>query len=57
MLRPRGVDLHFEVELALVMGKGFKARGVFGSNEEEDMKVLVDAIECLYFFFSSTGVC
>lgn len=32
VLRPRGVDLHFEVELALVMGKTVRD---LGANDEK----------------------
>ena len=39
VIRPRGVDLHYEVELALVMGKTLKDFPV------EDEKGALDAIE------------
>lgn len=39
VIRPRGVDLHYEVELALVMGKTVK------DLEPKDMKGALDAIE------------
>ncbi|KAL5321197.1 hypothetical protein ACEPPN_012009 [Leptodophora sp. 'Broadleaf-Isolate-01'] len=39
VIRPRGVDLHYEVELALVMGKTVK------DLEAGDMKGALDAIE------------
>lgn len=41
VIRPRGVDLHYEVELALIMGKRVK------NLEPEDEKGALDAIECL----------
>jgi 2-keto-4-pentenoate hydratase/2-oxohepta-3-ene-1,7-dioic acid hydratase in catechol pathway len=39
-LRPKGVDLHYEVELALVMGK--KVRDL----KADDVKGALDAVEC-----------
>ena len=39
VIRPRGVDLHYEVELALVMGKTVK------DLEASDMKGALDSIE------------
>jgi len=39
VIRPRGVDLHYEVELALIMGKRVK------DVEESDEKSIFDAIE------------
>ncbi|KAH7363832.1 hypothetical protein BKA65DRAFT_489742 [Rhexocercosporidium sp. MPI-PUGE-AT-0058] len=39
VIRPRGVDLHYEVELALVMGKTVK------DLEASDMKGALDAVE------------
>lgn len=42
VVRPRGVDLHFEVELALIMGKRVK------DLEANDEKGALDAIESTY---------
>lgn len=39
MIRPRGVDLHYEVELALILGKRLK------DFNPEDEKAALDAIE------------
>lgn len=39
MIRPKGVDLHFEVELALVIGKQVK------NLEASDEKGALDAID------------
>lgn len=47
VIRPRGVDLHYEVELALVMGKRLKD---FNSADE---KAALDAIESESSFFLS----
>ncbi len=41
VLRPRGVELHYEVELALIMGK--ELRDLNEGDEERGM----DAIECI----------
>jgi acylpyruvate hydrolase len=43
VIRPRGVDLHYEVELALIMGKRVK------DIEESDVEGVFDAIESTYF--------
>lgn len=43
VLRPRGVVLHYEVELALVMG-----REVRDLEEGGDERGWVDAVECIY---------
>jgi acylpyruvate hydrolase len=40
VIRPKGVDLHFEVELAVIMGK--QVRDLQASDE----KGALDAIEC-----------
>ena len=42
MIRPRGVDLHYEVELALIMGKQVK------DLEASDEKAALDAIESMH---------
>ena len=42
MIRPRGVDLHYEVELALIIGKQVK------DLEADDEKGALDAIESIY---------
>lgn len=42
VVRPRGVDLHYEVELALVMGKELK------DYDGEDEKVALDAVESMF---------
>lgn len=42
MIRPRGVDLHFEVELALIIGKQVK------DLEAVDEKGALDSIESSY---------
>lgn len=41
VIRPRGVDLHYEVELALIIGKTFK------DLEETDVQGAFDAIESM----------
>lgn len=41
MLRPRGVVLHYEVELALVMGQEVR------DLNEADEKGALDAVECI----------
>jgi acylpyruvate hydrolase len=41
ILRPRGVDLHYEVELALVMGQRVK------DFDAENEQGAIDAIECM----------
>ena len=43
VIRPKGVDLHFEVELALIMGKQVK------DLEVSDEKGALDAIESMHF--------
>ena len=40
VLRPRGVKLHYEVELALIMGREVR------DLEERDKKGTIDAIDC-----------
>lgn len=40
VLRPRGVTLHYEVELALIMGREVK------DLDEKDEKGAIDAIDC-----------
>ena len=42
VIRPRGVDLHYEVELALIMGKRVK------DIEEKDVEGVFDAIESAF---------
>jgi acylpyruvate hydrolase len=42
VIRPRGVDLHYEVELALIIGKQVK------DLEADDEKGALDAIESIY---------
>jgi 2-keto-4-pentenoate hydratase/2-oxohepta-3-ene-1,7-dioic acid hydratase in catechol pathway len=42
VIRPKGVDLHYEVELALIIGKKVK------DLEESDEKGAFDAIESTY---------
>jgi acylpyruvate hydrolase len=42
VIRPRGVDLHYEVELALIMGKTIK------DLEETDVQGAFDAIDSMY---------
>lgn len=42
VIRPKGVDLHYEVELALIMGKRVK------DLEASDEKGALDAIESMY---------
>lgn len=42
MIRPGGVDLHYEVELALIMGKQVK------DLEASDEKGALDAIESMH---------
>lgn len=51
MLRPRGVDLHFEVELALVLGRD--VRNLKWTEEEEGDRGgdWMDVIDCMYLFF------
>lgn len=44
MIRPQGVDLHFEVELALVIGKQVK------DLEASDEKGALESIESAYSF-------
>lgn len=44
ILTPRGTDVHYEVELALVMGKRYKHVALTG-NEEVDLKTALDAVE------------
>ena len=45
MIRPRGVSLHYEVELALILGK--RVRDFNGQDEQ----VALDAIESELFCF------
>ena len=40
VIRPKGVDLHYEVELAVIMGKPLK------DFQASDTKGALDAIEC-----------
>lgn len=42
VLRPRGTELHFEVELALIVGKELR-----DLNENDEVRAM-DAIECIY---------
>lgn len=42
VIRPKGVDLHYEVELALIMGKEVK------NLEAENEKEAYDSIESVY---------
>ena len=42
VVRPRGVDLHYEVELALILGKQVK------NLEADDEKGAMDAIESMH---------
>lgn len=42
VIRPKGVDLHYEVELALIIGKKVK------DLEQSDEKGAFDAIESMY---------
>lgn len=44
VIRPKGVDLHYEVELALIMGKQVK------NLEASDEKGALDAIESMQIF-------
>ena len=41
VLRPRGVKLHYEVELALIMGRELR------DLDERDEKAAIDAIDCV----------
>lgn len=43
ILIPRGTNVHYEVELALVMGKTLK-NFQLTNNEEEDLKTVLDAV-------------
>lgn len=43
VIRPKGVDLHYEVELALIIGKRIK------DLEASDEKAALDAIESAFF--------
>jgi acylpyruvate hydrolase len=43
MLRPRGVNVHYEVELGLIMGKTVR------DLHPEDMKGALDAIEGMLY--------
>lgn len=43
VLRPRGTELHYEVELALVVGKELR------DLDENDEVRAMDAIECIYY--------
>ena len=45
VLRPRGTILHYEVELALVMGRRVK------DLDQADEQGAIDAVECMCFFF------
>lgn len=49
VIRPRGVDLHYEVELALIMGKQVK------DLEASDEKGALEAIEssCFFMFYAA----
>jgi hypothetical protein len=42
VLRPKGINLHFEVELAVILGKQVK------DLQAEDEKGAIDAIECKF---------
>lgn len=42
VLRPRGTELHHEVELALIVGKEIR------DLDENDEVMAMDAIECIY---------
>lgn len=42
VLRPRGTELHYEVELALIVGKELRHL------DENDEVRAMDAIECIY---------
>lgn len=45
MIQPKGVDLHYEVELALIMGKELK------DHDAADEKGAMDAIESASPYF------
>ena len=55
VIRPKGVDLHYEVELALIIGKQLR------DLQASDEKTALDAVESepplartpLFFFFNS----
>ncbi len=49
VIRPRGVDLHYEVELALIMGKQVK------DLDAADEKGAVDAVASMLYFDASCG--
>ena len=49
VVRPRGVDLHYEVELALIMGKQVK------DLEASDEKGALDAIESTLILYCLLG--
>lgn len=42
--RPSGVELHFEVELAVIIGREVR------DLPEGDKKTAMDAIDCMFFF-------
>lgn len=45
--RPSGVELHFEVELAVIIGREVR------DLPEGDKKTAMDAIDCMCFLFLS----
>lgn len=49
VLRPRGVTLHYEVELALIMGREVK------DLDEKDEKGAIDAIDCKASTLAASG--
>lgn len=51
VLRPRGIELHYEVELALIVGKE-----VSDLDENDEVRAM-DAIECIYHNFLTHFSC